>query len=318
MAPKDTSYYDLLGVSPTATGAEIRKAYRLKALQYHPDRAGESEEAKSAFQDLKATYEILNDEGRREEYDSNGPVSNLHSVDGDDGIDVKAAAAFFASAGARLSAEDIAAYERTYRGGPDEVEDLMDLFIRFSGDVTKVIDYIPYSDESDLVRFVELYDSKVAKEDLDNTPEWRKSRRTLLKKGRGKKGDMNSEGARDAEMKEIEGDADEEGDVNEATDGGNGKPEKKVKGKDNSKGDMSDLVALIQGKQEKGKAEFDAWAERIEAESKAQSSKKAKKKGTKKTGKKSGKKAGEKEGEQNASSVKSSGRVTKSTRRGRK
>lgn len=309
MAPKDTSYYDLLGVSPTATGAEIRKAYRLKALQYHPDRAGESEEAKSAFQDLKAIYEILNDEGRREEYDSNGPVSNLHSVDGDNGIDVKAAAAFFASAGARLSAEDIAAYERIYRGGPDEVEDLVDLFVRFSGDVTRVEDYIPYSDESDLVRFVELYDSKIAKEELDNTPGWRKSRRILLKKGRGKERDMNSEGAHDEKMKEIEGDADE---------GGDGKSKKKAKGKDDSKGDMSDLVALIQGKQERGKAEFDAWAERIEAESKAQASKKAKRKGTKKVGTRAGKNAGENEGKQNVSSVKSSGRVTKSTRRGRK
>lgn len=280
MAPKDVSYYQLLGVSATATGAEIRKAYRLKALQYHPDRAGASEEAKSAFQDLKAVYEILSDEGRREEYDTNGPVSNLHAVDGDDNIDVKAAAAFFASAGARLSAEDIAAYERAYRGGPDEVEDLVDLFVRFSGHVTKVVDYIPYSDESDLIRFVELYDSKIAEEELDDTPAWRKSRRALLKKGRGKERDMSFEEAHDEKIKKLEDGADD------VTDGKSAKAKAPLDAKDNPKGDMGNLIALIQAKNQRGKAKFDAWAERIEAESKAEALEKTKKKASRKPSKK--------------------------------
>lgn len=318
MAPKDTSYYELLDVSPTATASEIRKAYRVKALKYHPDRAGGSEEAKAAFQHLKAVYEVLSDEGRREEYDTNGPAANVHSVDGDDGIDVQAAAAFFASAGARLSAEDVAAYERTYRGGADEVEDLVDLFARFSGNVVKVVDYIPYSDESDLVRFVELYDTKIADGDLDNTPAWRKSRRVLLKKGRGKERDMSAHTGNDEEMKEIEG-GDGEGAEGEDDTGAKAKG-RKAAGKANeaAKDDMSNLVALIQAKRQRGKAEFDAWAERIEEQSIAEASEKVGKKAKKSNVKVQ--KKGEKQGRKQRVSTpsKPTGGVGKPTKRGRK
>lgn len=271
--PKDTSYYDLLEVSPDATSAEIRKAYRLKALKHHPDRAGNSPEAVSAFQHLRAVYEVLDDDGRRHDYDTFGPSKNVHSVDDD--IDVNAAAAFFASAGARLSAEDIAAYEHTYRAGPDELEDLTDFYVRFSGDVAKILDYIPYSDDSDLVRFVELYDSKISGGELGDTAAWQRSRKLLLKKGRGKERDMDAEKAKFIEMKDnLEN--------NSGKKAGRGKKRSKSarkKGKDATDGaegsDMSTLVATIQARNQKGKADFDAWAERIEAESAAKTKKKA-------------------------------------------
>lgn len=63
-------YYEILGVSRGASADEIKKAYRKKARQLHPDYAGaESEEA---FKDLSVAYETLSDPQKRQMYDMGG------------------------------------------------------------------------------------------------------------------------------------------------------------------------------------------------------------------------------------------------------
>lgn len=64
-------YYEVLGVARTASQDEIKKAYRKKARQLHPDYAGpESEEA---FKELSVAYETLSDPEKRQMYDIGGP-----------------------------------------------------------------------------------------------------------------------------------------------------------------------------------------------------------------------------------------------------
>ena len=62
--------YDSLGVATTATQAEIRKAYRKLAVQYHPDR-NPSTEAQEVFRKITQAYGVLNDQ-RRDLYDRYG------------------------------------------------------------------------------------------------------------------------------------------------------------------------------------------------------------------------------------------------------
>lgn len=65
-------YYKLLGVSRSASQAEIKKAYRKKAIDYHPDKHPNDEEKKKIFQSISAAFEVLSDEEKRRVYDQYG------------------------------------------------------------------------------------------------------------------------------------------------------------------------------------------------------------------------------------------------------
>ncbi|KAK5790812.1 hypothetical protein VI817_008099 [Penicillium citrinum] len=68
----DTSYYDDLGVAPTATELEIKKAYRKLAITTHPDKNPGDETAHERFQKIGEAYQILSNEDLRKRYDKFG------------------------------------------------------------------------------------------------------------------------------------------------------------------------------------------------------------------------------------------------------
>jgi len=70
--PIDMEYYDILGVKPTATQAEIKKAYRVMALKYHPDKNLNDEKAGEKFKKVSEAYQILSDPALRSNYNKYG------------------------------------------------------------------------------------------------------------------------------------------------------------------------------------------------------------------------------------------------------
>ena len=68
------NYYEILGVSESATPDEIKKAYRKLASQHHPDRGGDT----AKFQDIQAAYDTLSDVNRRAQYDAQRQGAGVH------------------------------------------------------------------------------------------------------------------------------------------------------------------------------------------------------------------------------------------------
>ena len=68
----DIDFYEVLGVSRSASPAEIKKAYRKLAMQYHPDRNPDDKEAEEKFKQSTEAYEVLSDSSKRQIYDTYG------------------------------------------------------------------------------------------------------------------------------------------------------------------------------------------------------------------------------------------------------
>jgi molecular chaperone DnaJ len=67
-------YYSILSISREATPEEIKKAYRKRAMDLHPDRHGGDKQKEAEFKKLNEAYEVLSDAQKKAHYDRHGTM----------------------------------------------------------------------------------------------------------------------------------------------------------------------------------------------------------------------------------------------------
>ncbi len=118
-----STYYDVLGVTETATPDEIKKAYRKLAMQWHPDRNQGNASATEKFKEISSAYDVLGDENKRREYDAQRQGGAAFTKNGD-------GAAWAGGFGSATSLDDIIAQMfgqqgfGNFRRGPDRNRDV--------------------------------------------------------------------------------------------------------------------------------------------------------------------------------------------------
>ncbi|GLI62491.1 hypothetical protein VaNZ11_005123 [Volvox africanus] len=133
--------YEVLGLSKGASQEEIKKAYRQRALQLHPDKNPGNEDAKAKFQLLQKVYAILGDEEKRKVYDQTG------STDDDElaGAGFDSMMDYF-RAMCTIKTEDIEDFTARFQGSVDERSDLLRYYNQFRGRMEIVFDHLMCSD----------------------------------------------------------------------------------------------------------------------------------------------------------------------------
>lgn len=84
---KETKFYDILGIDSNASENDIKKAYKKKALLYHPDK-NQSPDASDKFKQIGEAYEILSDSEKRKQYDTFGEAGLDHNEMGGSPFDI--------------------------------------------------------------------------------------------------------------------------------------------------------------------------------------------------------------------------------------
>ncbi|KAA8496211.1 Chaperone protein dnaJ 6 [Porphyridium purpureum] len=191
---KKKSLYDVLNVPSDASTAEIKRAYRLLVLKVHPDKSADPD-ATGKFQALQKVYEVLVDDDKRRVYDETGRV--LGDGEEDDVLGDLAGKSFeqlyeyYRAMYKKVQEEDIVAYRSVYRGSTEEQEDVKEHYERFDGDVSGILNYIPYSEEHDLQRLIEMIDALLKANELEERSKYAKARKTLLQRA-SKKAQISS------------------------------------------------------------------------------------------------------------------------------
>ena len=111
-------YYEVLGVSKNATADEIKKAYRKKAIQYHPDKNPGDKEAEEKFKEAAEAYDVLSDADKRARYDQFGHSMGPQGFGGGGG-----GYSSYGGFGGGMSMEDIFAHFGDIFGGRFSGED---------------------------------------------------------------------------------------------------------------------------------------------------------------------------------------------------
>ena len=161
--------YSLLGVEKTASNAEIKKAYRRLVFLYHPDKNKTDPNAGAKFANITKAYKILSNPESRRIYDETGDYD-----DEDEGkINIQETLNYFRKI---YSPKDIESFEKKYINSKDEEEDLINFYKSNDGDIRKILEWIPFSKNEDVERYIKIYEKLFKKKTLNKNKKFEESK----------------------------------------------------------------------------------------------------------------------------------------------
>eukprot|EP01068_Selenidium_serpulae_P010298 Selendium_serpulae@DN5425_c0_g1_i4.p1 len=169
-----TKLYDILGVAPTANKHQILKAYRLRALQLHPDKNRDDPKATECFQQLQMAFEILKDETRRHVYDTSGCTEEETPI-------FQTSFDYYRELFPPVTASDIESFKSRYKGSSEERDDLIHFYQENDGDISTLFECIILAEPEEAQRFTDLYHQYFNEKALDRTKKFDRSAAKLPK-----------------------------------------------------------------------------------------------------------------------------------------
>ncbi|KAG8671634.1 hypothetical protein FPOAC2_04982 [Fusarium poae] len=226
--------YEVLNLERTATGEQIKQAYRKAALKHHPDKVAQDlkETAHETFQAIAFAYAILSDPARRKRYDETGSTSeSIVDSEGFNWSDY-----YRERFNDSVSGDAIEKFAKKYKGSDEEKGDVLDAYEACEGDMDALYEKVILSNVlEDDERFRDIINKAIKSKKVPSFPAYAKETKKK-REGRVKK-------ARE-EATEAEDYAKELGVHDKLF--GDKKGKKKSKGKGSSE---DDLAALIQKRQ---------------------------------------------------------------------
>jgi len=158
--------YEVLHLTKAASESEIKRAYRKKSLEVHPDRASEADRkvATEKFQCLSRVYTVLSDPEKRALYDESG------EVDDDVVVQERDWDAYWRLLFKKITVEDIAEFEKEYKGSEEERNDLKAAYLDYEGDMDTIMENVLCATIEDEDRFKEIIEKLISEEDLPKFP----------------------------------------------------------------------------------------------------------------------------------------------------
>jgi len=266
-------YKDVLHVSKDCSPSQLRKAYYKQALKFHPDK-NKSKEAKHKFQAISWAYSLLKDPNKRKEYDKDGIIPHDDDDDETNEQSKKSWKEYFDLIFGKLSTDDIDSFARKYKMSDEEEKDVLDTYVKFKGNLKKMLEFVMLSEERDVARWIEDYiQPAIEKNKVDNFEEMlEKTKAQVEKKIAQEKNKVEKNIEKDndhdpdeteTEMEDSESDFDTDVKISKQS-GGRTKPvngkkkiarkakSTKTKAKSKQKNPEEDLIAAIRNKNGRG------------------------------------------------------------------
>ncbi|KAK1809964.1 hypothetical protein LTR12_015684 [Friedmanniomyces endolithicus] len=247
-APTDIDPYAVLSVDRSATPDQIKSSYRKAALKHHPDKASpeDKDAAHTKFQEVAFAYAILSDERRRKRYDATGNTSESLDLDDDDFDWTSFFREQYKSAVTEASINQFAGQ---YKGSEEEQRHVLGAYKKYQGNWEAILEMVMLSDMlDDEDRFRVIIDKAIADGEVEAYQKYTGESAAARKKRTDRARKLRDKEAKEAEEAEQE----MEEDLKSKTKQSEAKVKPKAK---KGPGDMSELAALIQQRQQGRSAE---------------------------------------------------------------